>query len=138
MILNQTVKSYQSDDQRWLGSAHGTSSAQTITLKSSAFTAGTHYPNGYLPSGTALGKLTAQVNGVDVYGPYNDAASDGTQTLVGHLFTAVTMPTDNTVNVGAAMFDHGRVRTAYLPFTSGAGSVDAAGKADVAGRIRYV
>jgi hypothetical protein len=38
-------------DQRWIGSRHALNNAKTGTLLLSAFTAGTHYPNGYIPSG---------------------------------------------------------------------------------------
>ncbi|WP_399142271.1 hypothetical protein Q3A86_33115 [Streptomyces sp. NBUA17] len=39
----------------------------------------------------------------------------------------------NTVDVGAAMLVHGKVRTSRLPV-----EVDAAGQADVAGSIRFI
>jgi hypothetical protein len=53
------------EDRSWLGSAHGTTATRTITLDVSAFTAGTHYPNGYIPSGMVLAHL-----GGELYGPY--------------------------------------------------------------------
>lgn len=129
MDLTLKVESFQQDDQSWLGSAHGTSSARPVTLDTSQFTANTHYPNGYFPSGLPLGKITA----TGKYGPYNDAASDGTQTLVGFLFCAVDAPSVNTVDPVGAILDHCRVREAKLPI-----AVDAAGKTDVAGRIIFV
>ncbi len=105
------------DDQSWLGSAHGTSSARTITLQMSSFTASTHYPNGYFPSGLPLGKNTATGN----YGPVTDAATDGTQALAGFLFTAVQVPRNSASGtVGAALLDHGRVRLARLPIVPSA------------------
>ena len=131
MQLAQTVESFGQDDQSWLGSEHGTSNARSITLDVSKFTANTHYPNGYLVSGIALGKVTASGK----YGPYDDTASDGRQTLDGFLLTAQKAPTVNTVPVLAPMLDHGKVKSARLPIQSGAGAVDANGKADVAGRI---
>lgn len=60
-------------------------------------------------------------------------ASDGRETLVGHLMFGVKAPADNTVNVGAAIFMHGGVVRGRLPIP-----VDVAGEADVAGRIWYV
>lgn len=39
---------------KWLGSAHGTGNAPTGTPDVSAFTAATHYPEGYLPEGTPV------------------------------------------------------------------------------------
>ncbi|WP_409186484.1 head decoration protein [Amycolatopsis sp. VS8301801F10] len=134
MDLSIKTEAFQQDDQSWLGSAHGTESTRTITLDVSKFTAGTHYPNGYIPSGTALGLITASSK----YGPYDDTQTDGRQTLVGHLFTGVKVPASTSTPVGAALYEHGRVRTAKLPFSSGAGAVDANGKADVKGQIIYV
>lgn len=66
MDLSLRSDSYTNDDQSWLGSAHGTSSARTITLNTSTFTANTHYPNGYFISGIPLAKITA----TGLYAPY--------------------------------------------------------------------
>lgn len=235
MILSQKVETFGVEDQTWLASAHGTDAPRSITLDTSAFTAGTHYPNGYFLSGIPLGKITATRK----YGPYagrtneiqtvtitggptggtftltfngqttagiafaptaaavlaalvalttiepgdvtvtganggpfsvtfagrfsgedvpaltasgasltggtspgvtiatatggGQNASDGTQVLAGFLFTSVSAPTDNTIDVPAAMLDHGKVRTSRLPI-----AVDSAGQADVAGRIQFV
>jgi hypothetical protein len=115
------------DDQSWLGSAHGTNMARTVTLDKSAFTAGTHYPNGFFKSGIPLGKITTSGK----YGPYDNAASDGREALVGLLFVAVAAPAADSDPV-AALFDHGRVRESNLPI-----AIDSAGKTDVAGRIIF-
>ena len=130
MLLSQRTETFGADDQSWLGSRHGTNNAQPCTLDTSTFTAGTHYPEGFFKSGIPLGKITASGK----YGPYSDAASDGRQTLVGFLFAAVGAPTVNTVDPSGALFTHGKVRESRLPL----GAVDAAGKADVAGSIRFV
>jgi hypothetical protein len=53
------------EDRSWLGSAHGTTATRTVTLDVTAFTAGTHYPNGYIPSGTVLADI-----GGGLFGPY--------------------------------------------------------------------
>lgn len=129
MNLQQTVRTFGMDDQSWLGSEHGTQATESITLDVSTFTPATHYPAGYFKSGIPLGKITAGGK----YGPYDDTATDGRQTLVGFLFAAVGAPTVNTVDVGAALFVHGKVRESRLPV-----AVDAAGKTDVAGRIRFI
>lgn len=129
MDISLKTENFSFDDQSWLGSAHGTDAARTVTLDTSAFTAGTHYPNGYFPSGLPLAKITA----TGKYGPYNDAAADGTEVLVGFLLCAVDAPSVNTIDVGAAMLDHGRVVEAKLPI-----AVNANGKADVAGRIQFI
>lgn len=128
MDLSVRTETYGQDDQSWLGSAHGTDAARTITLDVSAFTAGTHYPDGFFPSGLPLGKITAS----GLYGPYNNGASDGTEVLAGFLFTAVKAPATTTTDVAGALLEHGRVVESRLPI-----AVDAAGKSDVAGRIVF-
>jgi hypothetical protein len=128
MDLTPRVETFGQEDQTWLDTAHGTSSARSITIDmAKGFVQGTHYPNGYLPSGTCLAKTT--VNGQDVFGLYDDTATDGRQVFVGHLFT--TVKASGTV-IGA-LYDHGRVNRSRLPF-----AIDDAGVADVAGRIQYV
>jgi hypothetical protein len=128
MDISLTTENFASDDQSWLGSAHGTDAARTVTLDTSAFTAGTHYPDGYFKSGIPLGKITA----TGKYGPYNDAAADGSEVLAGFLFCAVDIPSVTTTDIGAAMLVHGVVIESKLPV-----AVNAAGKADVAGRIIF-
>lgn len=77
----ETTATYMADSRPWLYGPHGTEPGANpnITLDISAFTPATHYPNGFIPSGTVLGKITA----TGLYGPYDDAAVDGTQTLAG-------------------------------------------------------
>jgi hypothetical protein len=67
---------FQVDDHSWLGSAHGLDSAETITLDVSTFTAGTHYPNGFILSGMPLSKDPA----TGLYGPYG-GTTDEVQTV---------------------------------------------------------
>ena len=126
----QTSGDYVVDNHDWLGSAHGTQATESITLDTTKFTAGTHAPNGFLPSGTPLGKITASGK----YGPYTPAAADGTDVLAGFLFGGVKFDGNQAANVGAALFVHGKVREANLP----ASALDANGKADVANRIRFI
>lgn len=125
MDLTLRTETFQNEDQSWLASEHGTSSARSITLDKSAFTAGTHYPNGYFPSGLPLGKITASGK----YGPYNNAAADGTDTLAGFLFCAVDVPATDIDPVGALLV-HGMVVEAKLPV-----AIDATGRTDIAGKI---
>ena len=130
MDLSMRTETFGQEDQSWLGSAHGTDMARSITLDVSAFTSGTHYPQGFLLSGLPLGKITA----TGKYGPYNNAAVDGTDTLAGFLFTGVRVNTlDNTIDVQGALYIHGVVVEAKLPV-----AIDSAGKTDVAGRIIFV
>ncbi|MGO4630504.1 head decoration protein [Streptomyces sp. 2RAF24] len=128
MELSLKTENFGSDDQSWLGSSHGTQATETITLDTSTFTPATHYPDGYFKSGIPLGKITAGGK----YGPYDNAAADGRQTLVGFLFAAVQAPAVNTLDPSGAMLTHGKVRESRLPI-----AVDAAGKAEVP-LIRFV
>ncbi|MYW28300.1 head decoration protein [Streptomyces sp. SID2119] len=131
MDLNLKVESFTQDRRDWLGSAHGTDAPVSITLDVSKFTKGTHYPDGYLKSGIPLGKVTSGGK----YGPYDDAASDGRQALVGFLFTAVDVDARKvaSTSVVGSMLIHCFIRTDKLPV-----AVDANGKADVAGRVIFV
>ena len=122
--MDLTIKreSFGQDNRDWLGSAHGTQSAQSITLDVSTFTAGTHYPDGWLKSGLPLQDL-----GNGKYGLWLT-----TKVVAGFLFTTVKAPASSATPVGAALFEHGRVKSAKLPV-----AVDTAGKASAAGRIIF-
>lgn len=118
------------DDPSWMGSAHGTDSTETGTVDVSLFTAQTHYPDGYLPSGTPLAKVTA----TGLYGPYTPADSPaGLGELVGFL-VGPRRVTSSTQKIGVGILTHGRVIEANLPTSA----LDSDGKNDVAGRIRFV
>lgn len=96
-------------DQSWLGSSHGIRNCRTEFLDISTFTAGTHYPNGYIPSGTPV----AKVAGVLV--PYTsaEATTTGAGVLAGHLFT--DQPVVGTADFAVPVLDHGRVKAAKVP-----------------------
>lgn len=128
MDLSIRNETFAADDQSWLGSEHGTNMCRPVTLDVSTFTAGTHYPQGFLKSGLPLGKITA----TGKYGLYSNAASDGRETLVGFLFTPIKAPAVNTTPVFGALYEHGRVVEAKLPVT-----VDSAGKADLAKQVIF-
>lgn len=113
--------SFGQDDQSWLGSAHGTTSAPSITVDVSTFTKATHYPDGYLKSGLPLQKTGGK------YGLWKTGAD-----LAGFLFAPVSAPAVAATPVGGALLEHGRVIAAKLPV-----SVDAAGQATAAGRIIF-
>lgn len=127
MDLSLRTETFGQDDQSWLDSAHGTDAAISGTVDvTKGFTPATHFPTGDLKSGTPLGKVTASGK----YGLYDDTATDGRQTLVGHLFTGQRVRTGDVI---APVLVHGRINRDRLPFP-----IDAAGIADVAGRIQYV
>ena len=96
-------------DQSWLASAHGIRNCRTEQLDISAFTAGTHYPNGYIPSGTPV----AKVAGLLV--PYTsaEATTTGAGVLAGHILT--DQPVVGTVDFPAPLLKHGRVKAAKVP-----------------------
>lgn len=95
-------------DQSWLGSTHGIRNARTGIIDISTFTAGTHYPDGYIRSGTPV----ALVGGV--YVPYDVTAgtTTGAGVLAGHILT--DQPVVGTADFGAPIFDHGRVNVAKI------------------------
>ena len=98
-------------NMEWLGSNHGIRNARTEILDISTFTAATHYPNGYIPSGMPV----AKVGGVLV--PYD--ATEATVTGAGILAGFVLTDTPLGVTPGATavatedfnvpLLDHGRV-----------------------------
>lgn len=119
-------------DQSWLGSAHGIHECRTEQLDVSAFTAGTHYPNGYIPSGTPV----AKVGGLLV--PYTsaEATTTGAGVLAGHLFT--DQPVVGTNDFPVPLLDHGRVRSAKVPQGTDAFTVPVAAAKRAATTIVYI
>lgn len=114
--ISVVTTGYQAEKRSWLLSQHGTDPGTTpgITVDASLFTASTHYPNGYLPSGTVLSPAG---------GPYS-----GTGAVGGILFSSLKIPSA-TSKVGGAVLVHGFVKTGRLPFQSGTGSLGASGVA---------
>lgn len=128
--ISVTTTAYQVENRSWLipqpgAIGHGYSPSGTLDV--SAFTEGTHYPDGYIPSGTVLGRITASGK----LGPYNAAGADGTQTAVGFLYSATKVPASG-ADVGCAyVAAFAVVDPAKLPLESGTGSLDAAARADL-------
>jgi hypothetical protein len=132
MNLGLITESFSQDKRDWLAGDHGTDIALSVSLDVTKFTAGTHYPDGYIKSGIPLGKITTGGK----FGPYDDAASDGRQTLVGFLFTGVEVVTRRGATLSSAvgsMLVHCAVRESKLPV-----AVDAAGKVDLASRVIFI
>ncbi len=70
---------WTAEDRSWLGSRDGTDVTRSITLDTSGFTANTHYPNGYVPSGMCLIRLAS-----GLYVPYaGNAQEQQTVTITG-------------------------------------------------------
>lgn len=128
-LSQRTTDFLPSEDQTWLGSAHGTTEADSITLDPALFDLVTNFPDGFIPSGVVVGKVTA----TGLYGPYATAATDGREVAAGHLFTTVEMDATS-ARVTAALYWHGEVVEANLPTNHG---LDAGAKADLT-HIRYV
>ena len=128
-IKRQTIS--PSENQEWLGSAHGTQSMDSITLDAAACLA--VFPTGVVPSGIKLGKITAS----GLYAPALEAAADGSKVVAGHLFTTVDLTAGGDValsgvaNTPAALLWHGEVVSAKMPAVTGVATAGAP-------NIRYV
>lgn len=125
--ISVSSTSYQVEKRSWLipqpgAIGHGYTPSGTLDI--SAFTAGTHYPNGYIPSGVVLGRITA----TGLLGPYDDAAVDGRGTAVGLLYAATNVPASG-ADVGCAyVAAFAVVKTAKLPANHG---LNAAARTDL-------
>jgi Bacteriophage lambda head decoration protein D len=125
----QTDGTWNADKQDWLAVREGTTTCRPVTLNLALFDGTKHATKGFIPSGTALGKVTAD----GLYGPYASGASDGRETAEFLLFEAVEMVTGDTAKVTAAGYWQGVVVAAKLPtFDSTTdGELDANGKTDL-------
>lgn len=98
------------EDRSWLASDHGTTATRTITLDVSAFTANTHFPNGFIPSGTVLAELAS-----GLYGPY-----------AGRTAEAQTVTITGTPTGGTFTLTYEGATTAGIAFNATAAAVRAA------------
>ncbi|RJO74165.1 head decoration protein [Nocardia panacis] len=116
------------------GLTGGTSPAASVANTTPGSNA--HYPNGYIPSGTAIGIVTA----TGLAAPYNAGASDGSQTCYGITYgdcRAVRQNGTIAAKVGTgAVVNMAVVSLIRLPFQAGTGSIDAAAKTSLA-QIRF-
>lgn len=130
-LLFESDGSFTNDDHSWLANRMGLDTMRPITLDLALFTKATHFPNGFIPSGVALAKVTATSR----YGPYNNALANGQEVMKGHLGSAVEVrPTNEAGRAAGALYNRGIVREARLPANHG---LDAAGKVDMLGRVDY-
>lgn len=111
MDLRVTTEAWTVEDRSWLASRDGTAVTQTITLDVAAFTPGTHYPNGFIPSGVLVGKITAS----GLYGPYAGSSNEV------QAVTITGVPTGGTFTLGL-----GGETTAAIAFNATAAQVEAA------------
>jgi hypothetical protein len=98
-------------DFRWLRSDHAIWNGRTESLDVGAFTAGTHYPNGYIPAGTPVALVAGQL------APYTsaEATTTGAGVLAGHLFTDQPIVPGSTEDINVPVLDHGRINPAFVP-----------------------
>lgn len=109
------------DRRKWLRSPHNAGNVTIVTLDLSTFEQPLHYPDGYLPSGIVLGRITA----TGKYGPADDTATDGRETARSILYDPVlitddTEPAASTWSGGG--YVRGHVNVTYLPVEHAAGS----------------
>ncbi|MCV7434821.1 head decoration protein [Mycolicibacterium bacteremicum] len=127
--ISLQTTSYQVGNRQWLLSEPDTK--LNVTLDISKFTGGTHFPNGYIPSGTVVGIVTA----TGLAGPYSNAASDGTETAYGITYGDAKVTQANGTNTAkvsiSVVVNDCIVSKAKLPFQSGAGFADANGITDL-------
>lgn len=100
MQFNAVRETWGAGDQKWLGSAHATNAAQTVTLDGAKFAA---FTDG-IPAGLPLKKGT---------GGKFEPVTAAEDTLAGFLFTDQSFK--GTGDVIAPMLDHGRIRVDFLP-----------------------
>ena len=116
------TETFGSGDMTWLGSDHGLGNARTETLDISAFTAGTHYPNGYIPSGTPVA-LSA---GLLVPYDKTEGTTTGAGVLAGYVLT--DQPVVGAADFPVPLLDHGRIVVANVPYSGGFAAPAAAAK----------
>ncbi|MCL2089852.1 MAG: head decoration protein [Micrococcales bacterium] len=104
-----TTETFGGGDQSWLGSTHGVADARTEVLDVSTLTPTTHYPDGYVPSGTPVAKVAGRLVPYDP----DDGTTDGAGVLAGFVLTDQKVVGDG--DLAVPVLDHGRVVVANLP-----------------------
>lgn len=95
---------YGTGDYSWLRNTDGLDESVTGVIDISDFTANTHFPNGYLPSG-----LPVRIDDLDDIRPWADA----TGAVLG--FLKGDWKTDGVEDVNVSVITRGNVKTAKLP-----------------------
>lgn len=134
-IQPYTKKTYLNEDQRWVapGGIHDLeNNCDSVVLDRSLFNLTVTFPNGFVPSGVVLARVTAS----GLHGPYDNAATDGREVAAGHLAVSQELDRDQaaTADELVPLYWRGEVDESYLPTGHG---LDAAAKTDLQ-RIRYV
>lgn len=134
MALNLKITQdvYKVGNLAWLKHQKGFDTCRSITVDITLFNAD-HKAQGFIPSGTAVGLITA----TGKYGPYNNGAAAGVGDVCAGLLLHDVRVTDDSGNAlgdaGAAMLWEGIVDTTKLPdfAPTTTGEVDAAAKTDL-------
>jgi hypothetical protein len=107
--ISVETTAYSGEDRSWLLSPHGTDpgTALNVTLDIAQFPDAV--TDGYIPSGTVLGKVTASGK----YGLYDNGAADGTEVAAGILFATVPVKAGQT-QASSGMLVHCFVDAAKL------------------------
>src|SRR5690349_14015377 len=105
------TETFGSGNIAWLGSGHAIGNARTETIDISTFTAGTHYPDGYIRSGQPV----AKVGGVLVPYDATEATVTGAGILAGHVL--FDQPVIGSADFPVPLIDHGRVIVSKVPGT---------------------
>lgn len=95
---------YGTGDYTWMRNLDGLDEALTGQIDISDFTAGTHFPNGFLPSGLPL-----RVDDLDDIRPWADVAGAKLGFLKGDY------KTDGVEDVNVAFIPRGNIKIAKLP-----------------------
>lgn len=97
-------ESFGSGDQSWIGAPHGMYDTLTVAIDPTLFTAGTHYPDGYIKSGTEL-----NIADEKAVGPYT---GDPGEKLA---FLYTDQQVVGTGQFGAPAYAHGVIKVDNLP-----------------------
>jgi hypothetical protein len=118
--ISLQTTTYQVGNKQWLMSEPDVKLGATLDI--SKFTSGTHFPNGFIPSGTVVGKLTSGGK----CGPYDAAASDGTQTAYGVTYADARVTRENGTNATqvtvAVVVADAIISIGKLPIATGSGT----------------
>lgn len=104
------TETFGGGDFSWLLTAPPIHDNRTEVLDISAWSKSTHYPNGYIPSGTPAAKGS---NGLVPFNPDN-AVTTGAGVLAGFIFGDQRVVNDSE-DFGVALRDGGRIRVSKLP-----------------------
>lgn len=106
-LRQQTEQTVAASSQAWLGSAHGTTATESITVDAATFEA--TFADGRVPSGVFVSE---RADGLYVYGNAGDGDRAG-HAFEGFRFTPGATGADAQVPI--ALFRHGKVLVDELP-----------------------